>query len=142
MGGGGVATQKTEKPVPNLKFAIAFGFFFGFFGIFRFLWYFFGFFCLNFGKKNSSHSQIMSTMRSCGAKNCLIKHLMPIKPCKCLIKATYHNQLEPLNNPLNQSKLAKMEKREKTEKKPVPNLNFAVVFRVSMCCNPPPPPYM
>ena len=61
---GGLQPKKTEKnrkkPVPNLKFAVAFGFFrfFGifrlfsvFFGIFRyfsvffgFLWYFFGFF--------------------------------------------------------------------------------------------------
>ena len=39
-GGGGVAT---EKPVPNLKFAVAFGFFRVFFGFFFgfFLWYFF-----------------------------------------------------------------------------------------------------
>ena len=59
---GGVATQKKpkkteknrKKPVPNLKFAVAFGFFrffSAFFGFFRyfsvffgFLWYFFGFF--------------------------------------------------------------------------------------------------
>ena len=49
---GGVATQKKpKKPVPNLKFAVAFGFFryfsafFGFFSVFfGFLWYFFGFF--------------------------------------------------------------------------------------------------
>ena len=58
-GGGGVATKKTQKkpkkPVPHLKFAVAFGFFSFFFGIFRFffgfLWYFFGFFGLNFDKK-------------------------------------------------------------------------------------------
>ena len=29
MGGGGVAAQKTEKNVPNLKFALVFGFFLG-----------------------------------------------------------------------------------------------------------------
>ena len=61
--GGGVATQKKtgkkpKKPVPNLKFAVVFGFFRYFsviFGIFQFffgfLWYFFGFFGLNFDKK-------------------------------------------------------------------------------------------
>ena len=45
---------------------------------------------------------------------------------------SYYNQQEPLHkNPLNQSKLAKMEKPKKpkkTEKKPVPNLKFAVAF--------------
>ena len=71
-GGGGLQPKKTEKtekkPVPNLKFAVAFGFFgifryfsafFGFFsvffGFFGFLWYFFGFFFgLNFDKKFQS----------------------------------------------------------------------------------------
>ena len=62
---GGVATQKTEKnrkkPVPNLKFAVAFGFFsvfFGFFGFFRFFSVLCGtfsvFFGLNFDKKFQS----------------------------------------------------------------------------------------
>ena len=46
---------------------------------------------------------------------------------------SYYNQQETLNkNPLNQSKLTKMEKpkkkTKKTEKKPVPNLKFAVAF--------------
>ena len=58
-GGGGVATQKNrkkpkKKPVPNLKFAVAFGFFsvFWYFSVFfGILWYFFGFFGLNFDKK-------------------------------------------------------------------------------------------
>ena len=72
MGEGGVATQKNrKKPVPNLKIAVAFGFFgffrlfsvfFGFFRCFSFffrfffgfLWYFFGFFGLNFDKKFQS----------------------------------------------------------------------------------------
>ena len=73
--GGGFATQKNRrKPVPNLKFAVAFffrffGFFFGFFVVlFRF------FFGLNFDK------------------NCLITHLMPKKPCKCSIKAIITNK--------------------------------------------------
>ena len=79
-GGGGCNSKKTEKnqkikPVPNLKFAVAFDFFsfffsvfFGFFLYFRFffgifwffrffsvfLWYFFCFFGLNFNKKFQS----------------------------------------------------------------------------------------
>ena len=75
-GGGGLQPKKTEKnrkkPVLNLKFAVAFGFFGFFFGFFRFfsvffgvfrfffrfffgfLWYFFGFFGLNFDKKFQS----------------------------------------------------------------------------------------
>ena len=74
-GRGGLQPKKTEKnrkkPVPNLKFAVAFGFFgffsafFGFFSVFfavfrffsvffGFLWYFFGFFGLNFDKKFQS----------------------------------------------------------------------------------------
>ena len=56
---------------------------------------------------------------------------------------SYYNQQEPLNkNPLNQSKLIKNGKTEKTEKnrkKPVPNLKFAVAFGF-LGCNPPPPP--
>ena len=45
---GGLQPKKTEKnrkkPVPNFKFAVAFGFFRFFFGIFRFFSVFFGFF--------------------------------------------------------------------------------------------------
>ena len=70
---GGLQPKKTEKnrkkPVPNLKFAVAFGFFFGFFfGIFQLFSVFFGlfryfsvfcgtfsvFFGLNFDKKFQS----------------------------------------------------------------------------------------
>ena len=61
-GGGGLQPKKTEKnrkkPVPNLKFAVAFGFFgffsafFGFFsvffGVFRFFFGFFRFFVVLF----------------------------------------------------------------------------------------------
>ena len=47
-GGGGLQPKKTEKnrkkQVPNLKFAVAFGFFRYFSVFFGFLWYFFGFF--------------------------------------------------------------------------------------------------
>ena len=64
-GGGGCNPKKPKKiekkPVPNLKFVVAFGFFgffryflvfFRFFSVFfGFLWYFFGFFGLNFDKK-------------------------------------------------------------------------------------------
>ena len=50
---GGVATQKKPKnrknPVPNLKFAVAFGFFSVFFRIFRFFSVFFRYFSVFFG---------------------------------------------------------------------------------------------
>ena len=69
LGGGGCNPKKTEKnrkkPVPNLKFAVAFDFFRFFFGFFRFFLVFFGFFSvfcgtfsvffgLNFDKKFQS----------------------------------------------------------------------------------------
>ena len=58
-GGGGCNPKKTEKnrkkPVPNLKFAVAFGFFSVFFGFFRFFVVLFRFFFgLNFDKKFQS----------------------------------------------------------------------------------------
>ena len=103
---GGLQPKKTEKnekkPVPNFKFAVAFGFFrffFRYFSVFFGIFWLFSVFCgtfsvffgLNFDKK-FQHSQIMSTMRSREAKNCLITHFMPIKPCKCLIKAIITNK--------------------------------------------------
>ena len=84
---GGVATQKkprkTEKnPFPNLKFAVAFGFFgfffsvfFGFFGIFRFFFrfffryfsVFFGFFCGTFSVffRSELRQEIPAIQKSC-----------------------------------------------------------------------------
>ena len=87
-----LATQKTvkirKKPVPNLKFAVAFGFF-RYFSVFCGT---FSVFSVWTSTRNSSHSKIMSTMRSWEAKNCLITHLMPKKPCKCLIRAIITNK--------------------------------------------------
>ena len=108
---GGVATQKKPKKTEknrkkpkktSPKFEICgsvrfFSFFSAFFGFFRFFSVFFGFFrffsvyCgtfsvffgLNFDKKFQSFKNHVNIE----AKNCLITYLMPIKPCKCLIKA-------------------------------------------------------
>ena len=124
--------KKTEKkpknPVPNLKFAVAFGFFSVFFGIFRLFSVFFGFFryfsvfCgtfsvffgLNFDKKFQSFKSHVNNEVLGGQElpnNILNAYKALQMSCK-----SYFNQQEPINeNPLNQSKLAKMEKPKKTE---------------------------
>ena len=132
-----VETQKKRKKKNEKKDSPKFRicgslrvFFSGFFGYFSVFCGTFSFFIrfssVRTSTRNSRHSKIMSTMRSWEAKNCLVSRLVPIKPSKCLIKATYHDQQDSLNkNPFNQSKWAKV---EKPKKKPVPYLKFAVVF--------------
>ena len=112
-------TKKTrKKPVPNLKFEVAFGF----------LWYFFG---LNFDKKFQTFKNHVNNEVSGGQE--LPNNTLNAYKAQQMSYKSYFSQQEPLNeNPLNQSKLAKMEK-------PVPNLKFAVAF-VFLGCNPPPPP--
>ena len=81
----------------------------------------------------------MSTMRSWEAKNCLITHLMPIKPCKCLIKAFITNKNHLTRTRKTSQKLPKWKNRKKMKKRPkipVSNMKFAVVF---LGCNHPPP---
>ena len=81
MGEGGCNLKnlkKAENSVPNLKFAVAFGF--------RHFSVFFG---LNFDKKfqpfiNHVNNEVL---RSQELPNKVITHLMPIKPSKCLNKA-------------------------------------------------------
>ena len=137
LGGGGGGLQP-KKTVPNLKFAVAFGFSV-FFGIFRFFvapfWFFFG---LNFDKKfqpfkNHVNNEVL------GGQLLPNNTLNAYKALQMSHKS-YYNQQEPLNkNPLNLSKLAKMEKPKKNEKNPkktVPNLKFAVAFGF-LGCNPP-----
>ena len=130
--------KNRKKPVPNLKFAVAFGFFSVFsvfFGFFRFFVVLFRFFSVCTSTRNSSHSKIMSKMRSREAKNCLITHFMPIKPCKCFIKAIITNKshltrtrLTSQNWPKWKNRKKNRKKPKKNRKKPVPNLKFAVAF--------------
>ena len=99
-----VATQikpkkKRKKNSPKLKFAVAFGFFV-FCGIFRFFSVFSVFrgtfsvfYGLNFDKKfQPFKNHVNNDSRSWEAKNCLLTHLMPKEPCKCLIKAIITNK--------------------------------------------------
>ena len=119
--GGGLQPKKNrKKPVPNLKFVLAFGFFsfFRYFSVFfGFLWYFFVFFGLNFNKKfqpfkNHVNKEVL------GVQELPNNTLNAYKALQMSYKS-YFNQQEPLNeNTLNQSKLAKMEKTEKNRKKP------------------------
>ena len=95
-----------------------------------FLWYFLFFFGLNFVRKfqpfkKSCH---VSTMTSWEPRIAYNNTLNAYKALQMSHRSYYYQQ-EPLNinkNPLiNQSKLAKMEKKKK---KPDPNLKFAVAF--------------
>ena len=75
----------------------------------------------------------MSTMRSREAKNCLITHFMPIKPCKAILTNKNHltrTRLTSQNWPKwkNRKKPNITKKNRKNRKKPVPNLKFAVAF--------------
>ena len=101
-GGGGLQPRKTEKKkpkktekktVPNLKFAVVFGFFRFFLFLFGFLWCFLVFFGLNFDKKFQPFKSHVNNEFLGGQElpNKVITHLMPIKPCKCLIKAIITN---------------------------------------------------
>ena len=132
-GGGGCNPKKTEKnrkkPVPNLKFAVAFGFF-GFFRYFSvffryfsvffgFLWYFFGFFSvffgLNFDKKFQSFKNHVNNEVLGGQE--LPNNTPNAYKAQQMSYKSYYNQQEPLNkNQLNQSKLVKMEKPKETER--------------------------
>ena len=127
---GGLQTKKTKKKTDknrkkpkktSPKFEICCSLrFFGvsryFFGIFRFLVVYF--LSVWISTKNSSHSKIISTMRSWDAKNCLaIPTPNAYKTLQLISYKSYYNQQEPLNqNPLNQSKPAKMEKPKKNPK--------------------------
>ena len=80
--------KKTEKkPVPNFKFAVAFSYY----GFSVFCGTFSVFFGLNFDKKFQPFKNYVNN-EVLGAKNCLITHLMPTKPCKCLIQAIITNK--------------------------------------------------
>ena len=121
-----VETQKKRKKnekKDSPKFRICGSLRVFFLGIFRFfvvLFRFIRFSSVRTSTRNSRHSKIMSTMRSWEAKNCLVSRLVPIKPSKCLIKATYHDQQDSLNkNPFNQSKWAKVEKPKKKKTSPI-----------------------
>ena len=127
--------KKTEKKtVPNLKFEVAFGFFrfFSvFFGFLRFYVVLFRFFFgLNFDKKFQPFKNHINNEVSGGQE--LPNNTLNANKALQMSYKSYFNQQEPLNeNPLNQSKLAKNGKTEKkTEKKPVPNLKFAVALGV------------
>ena len=128
--------KKTEKnrkkPVPNLKFAVAFGFFgffryfsafFGFFSVFFGFFRFFSVFCgtfsvffgLNFDKKFQSFKNHVNNEVLVGQE--LPNNILNAYKALQMSYKSYYYQKEPLNKkPLNRSKLAKMEKPKKTEK--------------------------
>ena len=118
--------KKRKKTVPNLKFAVAFGFFGFFFGVFRFFFGFFRyfsvfcgtfsvFFGLNFDKKFQSFKNHVNNEVLGGQE--LPNNTPNAYKAQQMSYKSYYNQQEPLNkNQLNQSKLAKMEKPKKTEK--------------------------
>ena len=86
--GGGVATEKKpKKTVPNLKFAVAFGFFRFFCGTFLV------FFGLNFDKKFQPFKNHVNNVVLGGQElpNNTFDS-MPIEPCKCLSKAIITNK--------------------------------------------------
>ena len=136
--GGGCNPKNRKNPkktVPNLKFAVAFGFF-GFFRFFSVFWYFlvfFGFFSvfvvlfrvffrfffgLNFDKKFQPFKNYVSNEVLLGQE--LSNNTLNAYKALQRSHTSYYDQQEPLNkNPLNQSKFAKMEKKKnkKTEKK-------------------------
>ena len=155
--------KNRKKPVPDLKFEVACGyfryfsvFFRFFFGIFRLFSGFCGtfsvFFGLNFDKKFQSFKNHVNNEVS-GGQELPNNTLNAYKALQMSYKS-YFNQQEPLNeNLLNQSKLAKMEKTEKTRKKPKklkkktkktekktsPKFEICGSVRFFLGCNPPPP---
>ena len=106
----------------------------------------FRFFSVWTSTRNSSHSKIMSTMRSWEAKNCLITHSIHIEPCKCLIKAIIRTLQEPVKQvkigqngktERNRKKPKKTEKNQKKPKKTSPKFEICGSVRFFLGCNPP-----
>ena len=140
-GGGGGGGLQPKKTVPNLKLAVASGFF--------------GYFSVWTSTRNSSHSKIMLTMRSWEAKNCPIKHLMPREPCKSLIKFKFEKTEDYSkfqiwhcffcsglvvlvgHKSFNLKLLWPTRTTKLEQKKTVPNLKFAVVFVFFWVATPP-----
>ena len=136
-GGGGIAIQKTKKKKNSSKFGICcslrfFGFclvfsaFFRYFSVFVAVFRFFG---LNFDKKFQPFRSHVNTEVLEGQE---LPNNTPnaYRALQMSYKSNY-NQQKPLNqNPLHQSKSAKIEKpkKPKNKKETVPNLKFAVVF--------------
>ena len=87
--------KKPKRPLPNLKFAVAFGFFFrffsAFFGIFRFFVVLFRFFRSELRQKISVKNRVNNEVLG-GQELPIITHSMHIKPCKCLMKAILTNK--------------------------------------------------
>ena len=147
--------NRKKKPVPNLKFAVAFGFFrfFSvFFGFFRFFSVFCGtfsvFFGLNFDKKFQSFKNHVNN-EVLGGQELPDNILNAYKALQMSYKSYYYQKEQLSKKPLNQSKLAKMEKPKKPKKteknqknrkkpkKPVPNFKFAVAFGFFWVATPP-----
>ena len=100
------------------------------------------FFGLNFDKKFQSFKNHVNNEVSGGQE--LPNNTLNAYRALQMSYKSYFNQQEPLNeNPLNQSKLAKMEKPKKTEKKPKkskknsPKFEICGSVRFSLGCNPP-----
>ena len=114
--GEGVAITKkkpkeTEKTSPKFEICCSLRFFCFFFG---FLWYFFGFFGLNFDNKFQSFKNRVNNEVLRGQE--LPNNTFNAYKAVQMSYKSYFNQQEPLNkNPLNQSKLAKMEKPKKNQ---------------------------
>ena len=109
-------TKETEKTTPKFEICCSLRGFFRFFRpfsvFFGFLWYFFGFFGLNFDKKFQSFKNRVNNEVLGGQE--LPNNTFNAYKAVQMSYESYFNQQEPLNkNPLNQSKLAKMEKPKK-----------------------------
>ena len=129
--------KNRKKPVPNLKFAVAFGFFrfFSvFFGFFRFFSVFFGFFRffvvlfrvfsvffgLNFDKKFESFKNHVNNEVLGGQE--LPNNTPNAYKAQQMSYKSYCNQQEPLNkDQLNSSQIGQNGKTEKNRKKPKKN---------------------
>ena len=111
MGGGGL---QPKKPVPNLKFAVAFGFF-------RFFsWSFSVFFGLNFDKKFQPFKNCVNNVVLGGQE--LPNNTLNAYRALGMSYKSYYNQQEPVKP----KKFAKMEKPKKTEKTEKTNPKFEI----------------
>ena len=120
--------KKPKKPVPNLKFAVAFGFFRVFFSVF-FVVLFRFFFRLNFDKKFQPFKNCVNNVVLGGQE--LPNNTLNAYRALGMSYKSYYNQQEHLTRTRKTKKIGqngKTEENRKKPKKPIPNLKFAVAF--------------
>ena len=128
MGGGGVATEKTEKTSPKFEICSSVRFFSVFFSVFS--WYFFGFFFgLNFDKKFQPFKNCVNNVVLGGQE--LPNNTLNAYRALGMSYKSFYNQQEHLTRTRKTKKIGqngKTEENRKKPKKPIPNLKFAVAF--------------